>query len=679
MSSQIQRMSAYRPDIDGLRAVAVLAVVGFHAFPRWLPGGFVGVDVFFVISGSLISSIIFAHLSRSDFTLREFYARRARRILPALCLVLACCLAFGFYALLPDEFRNLGKHTAAAAGFAANIAFWRESGYFAPSAQFEPLLHLWSLGIEEQFYLLWPLLVIAAWRMRFNLLLIVSMLTAASLALSIALAHAQAAGNYYLPLSRFWELGLGCLLATIRSFPAATRAAMEPIAGHGVAGPFGRIADQLPLLGIALIAAGVFAFDEHTAFPGAAALLPTAGALCVIAAPAGSWFRERVLSHPSLVFIGLVSYPLYLWHWPILSFGAILHSGTPQVVIRSAALLLSLFLAVLTYRFVELPVRERRRPRVSLALAGTAAALGSAGVAIYAHDGLAGRFDANVREIAEVPSKDSLCLDSVPNRSQFNYCRRTSPQQPQVVFLGDSQAQGVYEGVSSTLGRSHSMLLLGRGGCPPVLDVRESPGVYDTDANRRSCNETWRTFVSYVRQNRPPMVVLVGAGSRFFHAPGLEDGSESRWMEAENDAQAFEDGLGDLVRALQPYSRVVYMLEIPTFNSAPECFLRPVKFPGTRCSPRVRRSSLTARRTAYRTSVLEVQRRNPGLTVIDPIPSLCTGSACSQISRSGEVLYRDEMHLSPAGGRRLAQRSGLIKVIEKVTPFETHSVQPEWR
>src|SRR5579862_3043944 len=161
-------MLEYRPDIDGLRAIAVIAVVGFHAFPQYLPGGFVGVDVFFVISGFLISGIIFKHLRDSDFSLSDFYARRARRILPALCVVLAACLLFGFYALLPDEFTILGKHVAAAAAFAANLAFWRDSGYFAPAAQFEPLLHLWSLGIEEQFYLLWPLVLLLACKRRLD-------------------------------------------------------------------------------------------------------------------------------------------------------------------------------------------------------------------------------------------------------------------------------------------------------------------------------------------------------------------------------------------------------------------------------------------------------------------------------------------------------------------------------
>jgi len=196
----------YRPDIDGLRAVAVLSVVAFHAFPDYLTGGFVGVDVFFVISGYLITSILVKQHREAKFSFGDFYSRRARRILPALCLVLLACLLFGYLALLPDEFANLGRHMAAAAAFAANLSFWREAGYFAPASEFQPLLHLWSLGIEEQFYLLWPLVLAFAWRRRFNILQVVLFLTAASFAANLVLTHIDSTAAFYFPLSRFWQV-----------------------------------------------------------------------------------------------------------------------------------------------------------------------------------------------------------------------------------------------------------------------------------------------------------------------------------------------------------------------------------------------------------------------------------------------------------------------------------------
>ncbi|MEI7824499.1 MAG: acyltransferase [Chlorobiaceae bacterium] len=203
----------YRPDIDGLRAVAVLAVVGFHAFPSWLMGGFVGVDVFFVISGYLISTIIFNNLDKGTFSFSEFYARRIMRIFPALILVLFACLAFGWFALLSDEFNQLGKHIAAGTGFVSNLVLWRESGYFDNSSGTKPLLHLWSLGIEEQFYIVWPLVLWFAWKRKFNLLTITVLVTIFSFLLNIKGIKQDAVATFYSPQTRFWELLCGSLLA----------------------------------------------------------------------------------------------------------------------------------------------------------------------------------------------------------------------------------------------------------------------------------------------------------------------------------------------------------------------------------------------------------------------------------------------------------------------------------
>ena len=203
----------YRPDIDGLRAIAVLAVIGFHAFPGWIKGGFIGVDVFFVISGFLISSILFSSLETERFSFLSFYNHRIRRIFPALALVLATCLIFGWFALLPNEYMELGKQVVAGSGFAANILFWRQSGYFDVATELKPLLHLWSLGVEEQFYIVWPVLLWLAWKKRFNLLSITVLIAVASLIYGFAAAINNTVAAFYSPASRTWELLLGALLA----------------------------------------------------------------------------------------------------------------------------------------------------------------------------------------------------------------------------------------------------------------------------------------------------------------------------------------------------------------------------------------------------------------------------------------------------------------------------------
>jgi len=624
----------YRPDIDGLRAIAVLAVVAFHAFPDFIAGGFVGVDVFFVISGYLITSILIQQHRARRFSFVEFYSRRARRILPALCLVLLACFTFGYLALLPDEFANLGRHMAAAAAFAANISFWQESGYFAPASELQPLLHLWSLGIEEQFYLVWPLVLYVAWRRKLNVLHVLAFLSAASFAANLVLTQLNSTAAFYFPLSRFWELGAGCCVAV------ATPGRMRAAGLSRYAAP----------VGVALVLLCLFIYDSKTPFPGIAAVVPTLGALAVVATDEDSWFRRRVLASRPLVYIGLISYPLYLWHWPILSFEAILHSGTPQVIYRISAVVLSFVLAALTYRCLELPIRQRRPLSTGFALAGGAAVIAAIGITVVLHHGLPSRFPPAVAAMKPAPREDEQCRNSVSLKTEFNYCKRTNSAPPEIVFLGDSQAQGAYEGTVATVGTRHSLLLLGRGGCPPGLDVSEAPGVYDSDERRQVCNDTWGSFVDFVRQTRPALVVLVGDGSRFFML---------------SDEEAFRTGLDRLVSALQPYTRVAYVLEIPTFDTPPACFLRPVKLPGSSCSKSISRQSLVASRTAYEQSVGDIRTRHPDMLVVDPIPSLCGSNACSQTSHGGQVLYSDQMHLSPAGGRRLAQNSGLARLVDR--------------
>src|SRR5262249_5222476 len=228
LSSLQARLShpKYRPDIDGLRAIAVLSVVAFHAFPSWVTGGFIGVDVFFVISGFLISTIIFENLDRGTFSFAEFYARRIKRIFPALLLVLIASYAFGWFALLADEYKQLGKHIAAGAGFVSNIVSWNEAGYFDNSAETKPLLHLWSLGIEEQFYIVWPLLLWLAWKRKFNLLTITILVAVVSFYLNAKGIKEDAVATFYSPQTRFWELFCGSLLAW---FPVYKKGAYDTI------------------------------------------------------------------------------------------------------------------------------------------------------------------------------------------------------------------------------------------------------------------------------------------------------------------------------------------------------------------------------------------------------------------------------------------------------------------
>jgi peptidoglycan/LPS O-acetylase OafA/YrhL len=311
----------YRPDIDGLRALAVLSVVTFHAFPGWIRGGYIGVDVFFVISGFLISGILFEHLASGIFSFSGFYARRVRRIFPALLLVLLACLAFGWFWLLSDEYAQLGKHIAAGAGFASNLVLWSEAGYFDNSAETKPLLHLWSLGIEEQFYLVWPLLLWLTWKLRLNLLTLTVLVALGSYYLSIQGIEHDAAATFYSPLTRFGELLSGAFLARIELHRKASHAAAtlklddwfsRVIYEHPGEADGTTLANVASALGLLLLAYGVWRMDGEIGCPGKWALVPVLGAALIISAGQKAWINRVLLSNRIAVWIGLISYPLYL-------------------------------------------------------------------------------------------------------------------------------------------------------------------------------------------------------------------------------------------------------------------------------------------------------------------------------------------------------------------------------
>jgi peptidoglycan/LPS O-acetylase OafA/YrhL len=633
----------YRRDIDGLRAIAVLLVVGFHAFPSIILGGFIGVDVFFVISGYLISTVLFKQLQGSTYSLVDFYSRRVRRIFPGLAIILVFCLLFGWYALLPDEYELLGKHVAASAAFFSNFTFWAETGYFDRAANAKPLLHLWSLGIEEQFYLVWPLLLWLLWRRTRRIGVTISILILASFSLNIALMRNHATATYYFPIARFWELGLGCLLACLPFISAGDKVANS--AGGGYVMPAGRV---LPIVGFALIVSSAFLFNSRTPFPSWATLLPTCGALFLLYPPGSTWFQRRILGHPVLVFIGVISYSLYLWHWVLLSFATILEAETPNLLLRSAAVALSVALAWLTYRFVELPIRSQRRVHITEGLVACLALLGIAGLAIFLASGVTGRFNLDVGAIRQGPKKDSECaarfMDAHPG--VVNYCKSTSSSLPSAVFMGDSRAQAAYDGTVAVIGHGYPLQLLARGGCPPLLDIR-----LDNDKKEASCDATWNALVKYIRSTKPEVVVLMGGGSRYYFRKSAE-------------AQlAFKKGLENLIAALQKTSRVIYIREIPEYSSTPDCFLRRISLPGKECEPDRPRRAVEDEMASYNHALDEIGAKFPQLRVIDSLPTLCSPTLCSQKLASGEVIYSDELHLSPAGGRRFAMNSGLAAAI----------------
>ncbi|MDR0588816.1 MAG: acyltransferase, partial [Burkholderiales bacterium] len=362
----------YRPHIDGLRAIAVLSVVGYHFFPNWVKGGFVGVDIFFVISGFLIGGILLDSLYNHSFSIKDFYARRVKRIFPALIVVLAATLAFGGFALLPEDFKNLGKHTVGGAGFIANLMFWKESGYFDVASEKKELLHLWSLGVEEQFYIIFPLLLWGLTKKNLRLVTFIVLLFVASFYWNLAVYKKDPAFDFYSPVTRFWELLAGVLLALwerrhregslfFRCQPAINT--ISSLARQIVFNPTsppnnraGALSSFVSLAGIVFIVIALYK-AKAAGFPGKQALYPVLGAVCLIGAGSHALGNRLLLSLKPMVWIGLISYPLYLWHWPLITYARVIVNGVPSRTLRISLLLVAILLATLTYGFIEKPIR----------------------------------------------------------------------------------------------------------------------------------------------------------------------------------------------------------------------------------------------------------------------------------------------------------------------------------
>ncbi len=338
VSQKVTMPTRYRTDIDGLRALAVMAVIIFHTFPKVLPGGFVGVDIFFVISGYLITQIILSDLSNGEFSAASFYARRVRRIFPALIVVLIAAFALGWHYLLPAELMSLGKNILASALFSANLMLLSEVGYFDVAARLKPLLHLWSLGIEEQFYLVWPWLLWAVPRTWLTLVIILAMAT--SFALNVSMVEHHPSETFYLPFTRAWELLAGAVLV---QFPRPKDANNEFLA----------------FAGIIAITGSFFLVDARTVFPGWAAALPVGGTMLLLQSE-GSFVNRFPLANRLAVNVGLISYPLYLWHWPLLVFAELFKFKPLTDLERGLVVALTFMLAWLTYKVIERPIRFGR-------------------------------------------------------------------------------------------------------------------------------------------------------------------------------------------------------------------------------------------------------------------------------------------------------------------------------
>ncbi len=656
-------MSAYRSDIDGLRAIAILSVLVYHVDEALLPGGFIGVDVFFVISGYLITRIIAGELAQDRFSLSRFYVRRSRRILPALATVLACTTAAGLLLLPPSDLASLGKSLAATAAFLSNMQFWSEIGYFDTAAVRKPLLHTWSLAVEEQFYLLWPLALWGISKLRLNLRWLVFAALLLSFAASCYAAVRHPPSAFFLLPPRAWELLAGAALA-LRLLPPPGSAGARNLCG---------------LAGITLIVVGCVALDGQSPFPGWNALYPCLGAALLIWAGEGgdNLVGRHILSARPMVFIGLISYSLYLWHWPLLAFGRITQRGELGLPAAMALALLAVVLATLTWRFVETPLRSRGGAQPAAPILWRYAALSllmfGAGALLYRSDGLIrfaspamlrteqARFDIN-------PNVHCLRFQAVVAPLPGAECVSGAPDAPLLVLWGDSHADSLAPGVVEFAARHGlSTLQLSMAGCPPLLGAE----VKAVGVDYGPCALFNRQVIEYLgSESRVAAVMLVARwtlyteNSRFgVDDPGpityLVDAQDSQ-LETSASRRAFARALEHTIDRLRATGRPVLVLgNIPPHGiNVPDCLARNLLPLSGVLSCNVPASEVLAHIAFADAQVEQLTSGKPGVCADLPGRLFCPGAECLA-ELDGEVLYANDDHLSAHGARFLTRRTTL--------------------
>jgi len=637
MSSSNPRLShpKYRPDIDGLRALAVLSVVLYHAFPSRLKGGFVGVDVFFVISGYLISTIIFTNLESGTFSFSEFYVRRVKRIFPALLVVLFSSFLFGWFALLADEFEQLGKHILAGAGFVSNLILWTESGYFDNVAESKPLLHLWSLGIEEQFYIVWPLLVWFAWRSKLGLFLLTLAVFSVSFFLNIYGIGEDSVATFYSPMTRFWELSVGSLLAYLTLHKHINASSFTVIQSNIIS-----------TIGFALVVFAVVITNKRHAFPGWWAVLPVLGSALVIADGNKSWINTHVFSNKIAVWFGLISFPLYLWHWPLLSFGRLVEGQAPDRMFRVAAVIVSVLLAWITYRFVERYIRFSKGNRFARHLIGASIVVALMGAYVLLTDGIesrgAVRNSGLTREVIHQFMRGSLwpyakndtCLNEYPYKDaeklSWWFCMKSDVRKPTLVILGNSYANQLYPGFAKNPAFEHHTIL-SIGTCEFAI-TKDSFKLNPKHPCYGSRAREQGEFIDGLVINEPAI--------RFVVIGGMPEDADNEYIEALRKRITLYESRGIEVVMFYPHLNNGN----PADYHPRACFSRPLRRQAKDCSFSIdRRIELDKK---FSSIVDAITQSNPNVKFFDQNDIFCANDKCSFV-RGGMPLLRDEYsHIS---------------------------------
>ena len=639
----------YRREIDGLRALAVLPVILFHAGFETFSGGFVGVDVFFVISGYLITTITLAELEQGKFSIVNFYERRARRILPALFLVMLVCIPFAWFWLLPSDMKDFSQSLVAVSVFASNILFWRESGYFDTAAELKPLLHTWSLAVEEQYYVLFPLFLMLFWRLGKRWILVtLGIVFVASLAVAQWAAYAKPAAAFYLLPTRGWELLIGAFAAIYLS-----KANLKE---------FGKSVSEIGgWLGVVLILFAVFAYSKATPFPGLYALVPTLGTVLIILFATQNTTVGRFVGNKAFVGVGLISYSAYLWHQPLFSF--LKHSDFSENSLSYITLIVvTLALAFLTWKFIESPFRKRNAlGRSHIFVISIIFAIFFIGFGMYGHrtNGFENRDHMSAfKDLTYDNSKLGYkqCNNSLTNiEPKLNYCMG-STDVPSALVVGDSHADDKFYGIEKNVG-IFSWGLVGNSSCPPLLDVEIK------SADGTECTERLSKLFSYINET-PTVKVVVLSFAHMYPLDKLIAADHIQLRFDPNDSilidihspdsskvDAFYSGLRRTISFLKERNiKTVISLDIPELEFFPSDCLKN----NLLCE--FSKEQVLVRQAAHRAMAFKLASEFNGLLVFDPLTLFCgnNSDSCS-ILIEGRSLYRDSHHLTHYGSLKYGE------------------------
>ncbi len=629
----------YRADIDGMRAIAVFSVICFHAFPNMMPSGFIGVDIFFVISGFLISTIIFENVRNERFSFIEFYSRRIKRIFPALIILLTTCIVFGWFSLLADEYKQLGKHIASGAGFVSNFVLWGESGYFDRSAEIKPLLHLWTLGVEEQFYIIWPLMVWVGWKAKISPLLITIALTVVSFGLNIFGATADPVGTFYSPHTRIWEFGLGGLVAWIMGCGKKTPNNLIKV-----------LNELLSISGVILLIIGMLLITKASLYPGWLALYPVLGTVLIILSGDQTCINRTVFSNRILVMFGLISYPLYLWHWPLLSFAQIIEGRAPTVRTTIILIATAIAFAWLSYRLVEKPIRHSRSGYIPIVLVVLMTICGMLGWLIFKYSGYPYRVPTSVQSFSNrssdwrypAPGMRKEIIDGIS-------VLRVGGKGKQTIFYGDSNMEQYAPRIAKLLINSkdnqRGAIFLTRGATAPIQGVLRSG----------EKNETNSRSVEILANNLDvDRIVIAAAWPLYFNKDKAELGLgrdapvytiQGHDLTSEAGKNLAISHLSNQIRELTKMGKNVYIIG-PTPGGrefGPDaCMIhgRSILLSMNESDPncQVDRTIIT-HRLAQSLAILKDVALKENVGIIDPVPLLCDNRECPV------VIMKDIGHL----------------------------------